>query len=156
VNIKQIGIQTKNTNLTESHVCTSEKRGTEYKIPHFQVILLAHNWSTYTKTLLKILLACIPVLIVIPILLSLYFQLLIIGPLRVSISQTPLFFPGRFFWNNISREWNSNVDVFKIQQNTYSKRTTPIYVKLKWNFLRKSIKANTYENDFFFISLVNF
>lgn len=51
--------------------------------------------------LLKIALAVIPILGVIPLLLSLYFQLLIIGPLRVSISQSPLFFPlkewGKYF-----------------------------------------------------------
>jgi hypothetical protein len=41
----------------------------------------------------RIVLAVIPILIVIPILLSVYFQLLVIGPLRVSIHQTPLIFP---------------------------------------------------------------
>jgi hypothetical protein len=43
--------------------------------------------------LMRIVLAVIPILGIIPILLSIYFQLLIIGPLRVSISQTPIFFP---------------------------------------------------------------
>lgn len=43
--------------------------------------------------LVKILLAVIPILGIMPILLSFYFQLLLIGPLRVSIHQTPLVFP---------------------------------------------------------------
>ncbi|KAI6178434.1 RING-CH-type domain-containing protein [Aphelenchoides besseyi] len=43
----------------------------------------------------KILLAGIPTLFVIPLLLSIYFQLLIVGPIRVSIGQTPIFFPAK-------------------------------------------------------------
>lgn len=49
--------------------------------------------KNFVYMLLKIVLAVISVLGVIPILLSIYFQLLIISPLRVSISQTPIFFP---------------------------------------------------------------
>jgi len=58
------------------------------------------------RLVLRVMLAVIPVLGVIPILLSLYFQLLIIGPLRVSINQTPLFFP--------LKEWGMGVLHLKI------------------------------------------
>ncbi|KAI6241269.1 RING-CH-type domain-containing protein [Aphelenchoides fujianensis] len=43
----------------------------------------------------KILLAAVPSLVVIPLLISLYINLLIVGPLRVSIGQTPMFFPAK-------------------------------------------------------------
>jgi E3 ubiquitin-protein ligase MARCH6 len=47
-----------------------------------------------------------PLIFVIPFMLGLYFQLLVVGPLRVSISQTPLFFP----W----KEWAMGIVHFKI------------------------------------------
>ncbi|KAI6182505.1 RING-CH-type domain-containing protein [Aphelenchoides bicaudatus] len=65
--------------------------------------------ATMRKTghlVLKVSLAVIPILGVIPFLLSMYFQLLIIGPLRVSISQTPVLSP--------SKEWAMGILHLKI------------------------------------------
>lgn len=65
--------------------------------------------ATFKRTaylILRITLAVIPIFGVIPILLSIYFQLLIIGPLRVSISQTPIFFP--------IKEWGMGILHLKI------------------------------------------
>ncbi|KAH7728462.1 E3 ubiquitin-protein ligase MARCH6 [Aphelenchoides avenae] len=55
---------------------------------------------------LRLIAGAIPLIFVIPFLLGLYFQLLVVGPLRVSINQTPLFFP----W----KEWAMGIVHFKI------------------------------------------
>jgi len=54
----------------------------------------------------KLVAGLIPLLGVIPFLLGLYFQLLVVGPLRASVHQTPLFFP----W----KEWAMGLVHFKI------------------------------------------
>ncbi|KAL3113005.1 hypothetical protein niasHT_013470 [Heterodera trifolii] len=80
--------------------------------------LLSREWArrgwTYVKKLfnamvfllVRVFAAAFPLLAVIPFMLGLYFQMLVISPLRVAIFQSPLFFP----W----KEWAMGVVHFKI------------------------------------------
>lgn len=55
---------------------------------------------------LRLIAGAIPLAVIIPCLLGIYFQLLVVGPLRVSINQTAIFFT----W----KEWAMGVVHFKI------------------------------------------
>uniref|UniRef100_A0A914HHT7 RING-type E3 ubiquitin transferase n=1 Tax=Globodera rostochiensis TaxID=31243 RepID=A0A914HHT7_GLORO len=80
--------------------------------------LLSREWArrgwVYMKKLfnatifllVRVIAAAFPLLTVIPLMLGLYFQMLVISPLRVAIFQSPLFFP----W----KEWAMGVVHFKI------------------------------------------
>ncbi|CAD5209375.1 unnamed protein product [Bursaphelenchus xylophilus] len=54
----------------------------------------------------KVIFAAVPMVVIIPYLLGLYFQLLVISPFRASVGQTPLFFP----W----KEWAMGIIHLKI------------------------------------------
>lgn len=57
---------------------------------------IQQGWGVFCSAALflnRVIIASLPLVLIIPFLIGIYFQLLVVGPLRVASHQTPLYFP---------------------------------------------------------------